>query len=55
MIALTSRCSDQDREQGLEAGFDHYLMKFDQAEVISAVRAIFEDMDAELAHEEVLS
>lgn len=55
MIALTSRTSEKDRAHGLEVGFNHYLMKFDQAQVVAAVRAIFDDMDAELAPEEVLS
>ena len=55
MIALTSCTSAEDREHGLEAGFDQYLMKFDQAQVIAAVRAIFDGLDAELAPEEVLT
>ena len=55
MIALTSRNSEQDRERGLEAGFDDYLMKFDQAQVLAAVRAIFDGLDAELAPEEALT
>ena len=54
MIALTSRTSDEDRAQGMQAGFDHYLMKFDQTEVISAVRAVFSEVDAELAPQEAL-
>ena len=47
--------SEEDRKHGLEVGFDRYLMKFDQAQVIAAVRGIFDGLDAKLAPEEVLS
>lgn len=40
LIALTSRNTDEDRACGLEAGFRRYLMKFDQAEILAAVREV---------------
>lgn len=40
LIALTSRSADEDRAYGAEVGFDRYLMKFDQAEILSVVREV---------------
>jgi two-component system, chemotaxis family, sensor kinase CheA len=55
MIALTSRDSEEDRLAGEEAGFDRYLMKFDQAEVVAAVQSVFEvEPETETNPEEVL-
>ena len=39
LIALTARDSDADRAHGMQVGFDQYLKKFDEAEVIAALRA----------------
>ncbi|MEQ8329937.1 MAG: hybrid sensor histidine kinase/response regulator [Longimicrobiales bacterium] len=46
LVALTSRSSDDDRDRGLAAGFDRYLRKFDQDEVVEAVRAVLEEVSA---------
>jgi two-component system, chemotaxis family, sensor kinase CheA len=56
LIALTSHDADEDRSHGLEVGFDQYLRKFNQKEVVAAVHAIFEEgPEATEAPEEVLA
>lgn len=55
LIALTSRSSARDRALGLEAGFDHYLLKFDRDQVLSAVRDAIESAGrGEEIHEEAV-
>ncbi len=59
LIALTSHDAHEDRTHGLEVGFDQYLRKFNQKEVVAAVHAIFQDgpeaAEAAEAPEEVLT
>jgi two-component system chemotaxis sensor kinase CheA len=38
IIALTSKGSEEDREKGLEAGFDDYLAKFDRDGLIATIK-----------------
>ena len=55
LIALTSRDSQEDRSHGAEVGFDRYLLKFDQNEVLAAVTAIVQAADEHAErHEEAL-
>ncbi len=56
LIALTSRSSARDRARGMEAGFDHYLLKFDRDQVLSAVREVIAGCgEDEEIYEEALS
>jgi two-component system, chemotaxis family, sensor kinase CheA len=38
IIALTARKSEEDREKGLQAGFDDYVPKFDRDELIATIK-----------------
>ena len=53
LIALTSRDRDEDRALGEDVGFDRYLLKFDQAEVLTALRDAVHGAtdDADVSHE----
>ena len=52
LIALTSRDSQEDRSHGAEVGFDRYLLKFDQNEVLAAVTAIVQAADEHAERQE---
>ncbi len=43
LIALTSLMGDEDRDKAMEAGFDKYLVKYNQEELLGAINELIRD------------